>query len=527
MNTAQARKVLLKALPKEDKKLVGMRNDEFNWLQQNKPDWFGSGKVHKKSGLRSFFTAQYGGATDDQGQATNPNVTQGSGTLSGGGSDAGSNNNQGSTTQPFQSSGIEVGEDRTGTDIFTIGTGPEWWQGTKQKIRDLTQVKNPETGKWEWKGGGGKSPQEMLEAGEINAEEYHNLQTNRGGEVGRGGTAGGDFGGGISTRTDTQTSTSGLDKPVEEFRDKVLGAASDVMDQEYVKYEDPRFAGPAKDTLDAQQGIRDMQGRGQGAYTSAGQTAQGVQGTNIDPITGQNFLSGQGVDQYMSPHTANVIKGMQDSAMSTMQRQRNQLGADAQMAGAGMGSRSAIEKGVMAAGVQKNLGQQVAGALEGSYAQASKMKQADMEREQQRQRYNQLARGEEGQLRLAGAETGIRATDAGRQAGYQDSTMLSRVGADIEGRDQNQKDFDYQQFLEGRDHWKNQAMFGANVMGGAPSGTHTAMNTPMYRNNALNPWGSAMSGAATGYMLGGPWGAAVGGGLGYASGGGFRNLGLG
>ena len=99
--------------------------------------------------------------------------------------------------------------------------------------------------------------------------------------------------------------------------------------------------------------------------------------------------------------------------------------------------------------------------------------------------------------------------------------MLSRVGADIEGREQNQKDFDYQQFLEGRDWDKNQAMFGANVAGGAPSGTMTAQHTPMYRNT--NPWGSALSGAASGYAMSGgnPWGAAIGGGLGYLSGSGM------
>ena len=340
-----------------------------------------------------------------------------------------------------------------------------------------------------------------------------------GSDAGSGGSGGGSGGSGVSgqqTRTDTQTSQSSLDKPVREFRDKVLDKASGVMDQEYQKYEGDRFAGPAQDTITAQQAVRDMQGQGQGAFTSAGQTAQNLQGANIDPITGQSFLTGQGVDQYMSPHTQNVIGGMRDNAMRTMQMQRNQLGADAQMAGAVMGSRSAIEKGVMAGEVQRNLGQQVAGALEGSYAQAAKMKQADMDREQQRQRYNQLSQTEEGRLQLAGADARLRATDAGRQAGYQDAQMLSRVGADIEGRDQNQKDFDYQQFLEGRDWDKNQAMFGANVAGGAPSGTMTAQNTPMYRNT--NPWGSALSGAALGYSVGGPWGAAVGGGLGYMGG---------
>jgi hypothetical protein len=260
-----------------------------------------------------------------------------------------------------------------------------------------------------------------------------------------------------------------------------------------------------------------MQGVGQTEYTKAGETATGVQDTSIDPITGQSFLTGKGVDEYMSPHTANVIKGMQDNAMRTMQMSRNQLGANAQMAGAGIGSRSAIEKGVMAGEVQRNLGQQVAGALEGSYAQAAGMKESDMDREQQRQRYNQMATGEEGKLRLAGAETGIRATDAGRKARYEDSTMLSRVGADVEGRDQRDKDFDYDEYLEGRDWDRNNTMFASNVLSGAPVGTTTTNNNPMYKNSQTDRFGRAMAGAGAGWLTGGPYGALAGGAMGYFS----------
>ena len=322
-------------------------------------------------------------------------------------------------------------------------------------------------------------------------------------------------GGGMETRNNTSSSISEIDKPTHEFRKDIYDRTTKVMDTPYEKYGGKRFADPSADTLTAQEGVRGMQGVGQGAYTKAGETAQGVQGTNIDPITGQSFLTGRGVDEYMSPHTGNVIKGMQDNAMRTMQMQRNQLGADAQMAGAGMGSRSAIEKGVMAGEVQRNLGQQVAGALEGSYAQAAKMKQGDMEREQQRQRYNQMATGEEGKLRLAGAETGIRATDAGRRAGYEDSTMLSRVGADIEGRDQNQLDFDYDEHIEGRDWDKNNLMLGSNVLSGAPVGTTTTNNNPQYRNRSGSRMGRTLAGAGAGWLYGGPAGAAIGGGLGY------------
>jgi hypothetical protein len=322
-------------------------------------------------------------------------------------------------------------------------------------------------------------------------------------------------GGGQQTRNNTSSSVSEIDKPTHEFRKDIYDRTTKVMDTPYEKYGGKRFADASADTLTAQTGVRDMQGVGQGAYTSAGNTATGVQGTNIDPISGQSFLTGQGVDEYMSPHTSNVISGMQDNAMRTMQMSRNQLGANAQMAGAGMGSRSAIEKGVMAAGVQRDLGQQVAGALEGSYAQAAGMKEKDMTREQQRQRYNQMATGEEGKLRLAGAETGIRATDAGRKAGYEDSSMLSRVGADIEGRDQNEKDFAYDEHIEGRDWDKNNAMFGSNVLSGAPVGTTTTQNNPQYRNQRVDKFGRIIAGAAGGWLASGgnPYGAAVGGGM--------------
>ena len=326
-------------------------------------------------------------------------------------------------------------------------------------------------------------------------------------------------GGGMETRNNTSSSVSEIDKPTHEFRKDIYDRTTKVMDTPYEKYGGDRFADASKDTLDAQTGVRDMQGVGQGAYTSAGNTATGVQGTNIDPISGQSFLTGQGVDEYMSPHTSNVISGMQDNAMRTMQMSRNQLGANAQMAGAGMGSRSAIEKGVMAAGVQRDLGQQVAGALEGSYAQAAGMKEKDMARKQQTDRYNQLATGEEGRLRLAGAETGIRATDAGRKAGYEDSSMLSRVGADIEGRDQNEKDFAYDEHIEGRDWDRNNVMLGSNVLSGAPVGTTTTQNNPQYRNQRVDRFGRIISGAAGGWLAtgGNPYGAIVGGGLGAIS----------
>jgi hypothetical protein len=295
------------------------------------------------------------------------------------------------------------------------------------------------------------------------------------------------------------TTKSELDPEVKEFRGKVFDKAEGVMNQEYEAYGDPRFADASKDTLTAQQGVRDQQGRGQGAdgaYAQAGAVGKDVSGYSAKQVGGGNFLAGQGVDQYMNPHTANVIGGLQDNAMKSMQMGRNQIGASSQMAGAGMGSRAALEKGAMAGEVMSNLNQQTGQLLNQSYKDASAQKRADMQMDQSAQQYNQRAGLDAQGVRLQGANAQVSAMDAGRGAGYQDAGMLSQVGADQEGRDQNQKDFDYKQWGEERDYDKNQAMFGSNVLGGAPSGTNTTSTGGMGKGSKL---GGAVGAGLTGW----------------------------
>jgi len=195
-----------------------------------------------------------------------------------------------------------------------------------------------------------------------------------------------------------------------------------------------------------------------------------------------------------------------------MQMGRNQLGAQAQMAGAGMGSRSAIEKGVMAGEVMNNLNQQNYNALNQSYADASGQKRQDMAMNQASQQANQQAGLDAQRVRLQGAGAQVSATDAGRGAGYQDASALSQVGADIEGRDQNDKDFAYDEYMEERDWDRNNVSFGSNVLSGAPVETTTTQNNPQYRNQNVDKFGRVISGAATGWLASGgnPYGAAAG-----------------
>jgi len=271
------------------------------------------------------------------------------------------------------------------------------------------------------------------------------------------------------------TTTSELDPAVKEFRGEVFDKAGEVMDRGYEGYEGDRLAGMSDDTKGAHKGVRDMQGVGQDAYTDAAGVGEAATGYASDKVGDQSFLAGKGVDEYMSPHTKNVIGGMQKNAMNTMQQQRGALQAQHQMAGAGMGSRGALENAAMMGEVQRGLGQQVSGALEKSYAQASDMKKYDMNSARDADKYNVASGHKDMDIRDRGAGRMTDATDRGRAAGYEDAGMLSNVGADIEGRDQNQKDIDYGDYIEERDWDKNNTMFASNVLGGAPSGTKTTM----------------------------------------------------
>ena len=291
-----------------------------------------------------------------------------------------------------------------------------------------------------------------------------------------------------------------LDPEVKKMRQKVFDKAEGVMDKDFQKFEGDRFAGASGDTLAAQQGIRNMQGTGQEAYGAAGNVGEAATGYNAKQVGGGDFLGGKGVDQYMNPHTANVIGGLQDQAMKSMQMGRNQIGASSQMAGAGMGSRAALEKGAMAGEVMSNLNRQTGDLLNQSFRDASAQKRQDMQMTQDAQKYNQQAGMDEQRLRMAGADQMAGMADRSRGATAQDAQMLSRVGSDIEGRQQNQLDFDYGQWEGERDHDKNMAMFGSNIVSGAPTGQSGMQSNPMGKGNKLgSALGAGLSGwAATG-----------------------------
>jgi len=113
-----------------------------------------------------------------------------------------------------------------------------------------------------------------------------------------------------------------LDDPVEKLQGKVMTRAGEIMDRPYEAYTGERFEGPSADTTQSFADVRGMQGTGQAAFGEAAGVGKGVSGYTPEQVQQQSFLGGKGVDQYMSPHTQNVIGGMQEQAMRTMQKQR-------------------------------------------------------------------------------------------------------------------------------------------------------------------------------------------------------------
>lgn len=100
---------------------------------------------------------------------------------------------------------------------------------------------------------------------------------------------------------------------------------------------------------------------------------------------------------------------------------------------------------------------------------------------------------------------------------YNDIGMLGQIGAQREGQAQRVLGDDFNRFTYGQqlpDSMLDDYI--RRVQGGY--GSTSTTQQPYYSNGLATGIGGAMSGASTGYMIGGPWGAAVGGGLGLLGG---------
>ena len=124
----------------------------------------------------------------------------------------------------------------------------------------------------------------------------------------------------------------------------------------------------------------------QAAQIDPAQTMQGVGAVQSAQAPGQigvNQLASTNFDPYMNPYTQNVIEAGQADIERQRQLASNQLGAQAQSAGAFGGSRQAVQEGVLAGEALRQAGQLSAQQRGQAFTQALQSGQFDIGNVQQ------------------------------------------------------------------------------------------------------------------------------------------------
>ncbi len=124
----------------------------------------------------------------------------------------------------------------------------------------------------------------------------------------------------------------------------------------------------------------------QSAQVGSAQQMQGVGAVQSAQAPGQigvNQLATTNFDPYMSPYTQNVIEAGQADIERQRQLASNQLGAQAQAAGAFGGSRQAVQEGVLAGEALRQAGQLSAQQRQQAFTQALQSGQFDIGNVQQ------------------------------------------------------------------------------------------------------------------------------------------------
>ena len=196
--------------------------------------------------------------------------------------------------------------------------------------------------------------------------------------------------------------------------------------------------------------------------------------------------------------------------MENIQKSVNQLrGSHNQAFGGSFADRAALETGTAISEGNKAIADAQEKYLDKAFSDAAARKQSDQTMDQQRQLAQQQAGLQAQDVRLRGAQQQMAGAQAGRGVGLEDARMLSQIGAQQEGYDQRQKDYEYDQFQEERDWDKNNAMFLSNIAGAAPHGTSSVTH---------QPGGQSKKGGLGGALMGGAMGFLQSGGNPYAAG---------
>jgi hypothetical protein len=209
-------------------------------------------------------------------------------------------------------------------------------------------------------------------------------------------------------------------------------------------------------------------------------------------------FTGDNVGQYMNPYTQNVVDRQKSEAMRDYQRTQGLRNSQAVQAGAFGGSRGAVRNFLAEDSMMNRMGMLQDAGLRDAYKDATNQftasRTADMSVD--KSRAAELARVEaatEGADQFA-AKQGLNALqtgaglakdsvalgELGRQTDIQNLQLLEGIGAAEEGRNQQQLDLDYNEFLAKKGYTAEQIGNMTGILSGMPiaaTGTNTYQGT--------------------------------------------------
>ena len=233
------------------------------------------------------------------------------------------------------------------------------------------------------------------------------------------------------------------------------------------------------------------------------QAAMGAMGAGVGALGGMQF-DPSGVTPWMDQYQGDVTQG----ALAEIDRQaamaQNQLGGQAEQAGAFGGSRFGIQQSELARGAQDLKSKRIFEDMSRNYQQAvGAMQAANQQQLQQGQAFGQLGQATSG---IAGAMAGL-----GGQAqamGQSDVNQLMGIGGMQQQLGQTQMTADYQNQLALANAPFQQLSTGAGILQQlSPQVMGQQVTAPLPQSN---PWMSGISTAGTLYGMGQGLGSLIG-----------------
>lgn len=313
----------------------------------------------------------------------------------------------------------------------------------------------------------------------------------------------------------TQQTTSRVELPtwLDNFAQNTLNMAGQVADRPYQGYDGQRVAGMTGDQLQAQQGIRDVQGATSGFQNTLASGAANLAGYQPQEVAGRTMGSVD-LGAYMNP----FLSGVESYGLNAIENQRlnaeNALADRAISSRAFGGSRLAIQNALNDQNAMQAAGQLSAGLRSQGFQQAQQTAQADLNRLFQTDVTNQQAglAGQQAALQALGMAGGL-AGNAQRSA-YTDLAALDASGGQQQGMQQAALDDAYSRFQQAQAYPAQQLGIRLQALGGTPYGQTTTQTSPVSGGNpAMGALGGALAGGQLAAMggFGGPVGMVLGG----------------